>query len=104
MTIDAEVFRLNRAATEQMQIVADRCTDQDLGLALGDGWTPAIAFSHLAFWDARVLNMLENIERTGKMEVSLLDDSVNDILIPFFAAIPPRDAVRLALKTAEALD
>ena len=66
--------------------------------------TVAIAFAHLAFWDRRVLDVLDRTERAGKLVSSEIDVSVNDLLLPLWAAIPPREAVRLAIESAEALD
>ena len=59
---------------------------------------------HLAFWDRRALFVLEMTEQAGKLVAPKFDDSLNDLELPFWAAIPVREAVRLAVESAEALD
>jgi len=51
-----------------------------------------------------VMNILENTERDGKLFTPEIDIVVNDISLPFLAAIPPREAARMALEIAQALD
>jgi hypothetical protein len=47
---------------------------------------------------------LDMTERDGKLLFSEIDVSVNDVSLPLWAAIPPREAARIAIETAEALD
>ena len=51
-----------------------------------------------------MISILENTERDGKVSAPEIDIVVNDLSLPFWAAIPPREAARMALETAEALD
>ncbi len=64
----------------------------------------AILLAHLAFWDRRVMYVLDMTERDGKLFIPGIDISVNDLSLPLWAAIPPREAARIAIETAEALD
>jgi hypothetical protein len=64
----------------------------------------AIALAHLAFWDRRVMYVLDQTERDGTLFVPEIDIFVNDLSLPLWAAIPPREAARIAIETAQALD
>lgn len=48
--------------------------------------------------------VLDMTERDGKVFIPAIDVFVNDLSLPLWAAIPPRDAARLAIENAEALD
>ena len=71
---------------------------------VGEHWTVGIALAHLAFWDRRVIYVLDMTERDGKLFVPEIDIFVNDLSLPLWAAIPPRQAGRIAIEAAEALD
>ena len=103
MPVDAAVHGANAAATGRMRAMA-RLTDAELATPVGEHWTVAVALAHLAFWDRRVLLVLEGTERAGAVEAREIDISVNDVTLPAWSAIPPRDTVRLAIESAETLD
>ena len=104
MTVDRSYAELNRAATERIRALAARLTDEDLQQRVGEHWTVAIALAHLAFWDRRVMYVLDNTEREGRLSLFEIDILVNDISLPLWAAIPPRASAALAVEAAEALD
>jgi hypothetical protein len=60
--------------------------------------------AHLAFWDRRVMYVLDRTEQDGKLFIPEIDVFVNDLSLPLWAAIPPRAAALIAIETAEALD
>jgi hypothetical protein len=104
MTLDRSFIERNRASTERIRALAARLSDADLQQPVGEHWTVAIALAHLAFWDRRVLYVLDMTERDGKLFIPEIDIFVNDLSLPLWAAIPPREAARIAIETAEALD
>ena len=104
MTIDQSFIERNRASTERIRALAARLTDDDLRRPVGEHWTIAIALAHIAFWDRRVLAVLDATQREGKVSAPPIDISANDLLLPFWAAIPPRQAAQIAIESAEALD
>lgn len=104
MTVDRSFVQLNRAATDRMRTLAARLTDEELLHPVGEHWTVAIVFAHLAFLDRRALYVLDATEREGRVVNPDYDIFVNDLSLPLWAAIPPRQAARLAIETAEALD
>jgi hypothetical protein len=82
----------------------ERLSDDELQHPVGEHWTVAIALAHLAFWDRRVLYALDRTEKEGKLFAPIIDLLVNDLSLPLWAAIPPRQAARLAIDTADVLD
>jgi hypothetical protein len=104
MTLDRSFIERNRASTHRIRALAARLTDEELQHPVGEHWTVAIALAHLAFWDRRVMYVLDMTERDGKLFIPEIDIFVNDLSLPLWAAIPPREAARIAIETAEALD
>ena len=104
MTLDRSFIELNRASTNRMRDLAARLSDAEMQHPVGEHWTVAIALAHLAFWDRRVLYVLDMTERDGALFVPAIDIFVNDLSLPLWAAIPPREAARIAIETSEVLD
>ena len=104
MTLDRSFVELNRASTERIRALAARLSDEELQHPVGEHWTVAIVLAHLAFWDRRVMYVLDMTERDGKLFIPEIDIFVNDLSLPLWAAIPPREAARIAIETAETLD
>ena len=104
MTLDRSFAEHNRASTDRIRALAARLTDEEMQHPVGQHWTVAIALAHLAWWDRRVMYVLDTTERDGKLFIPEIDIFVNDLSLPLWAAIPPRAAARIAIETAEALD
>ena len=94
----------NRAATQRLRLFAERLSDDDLRRPVGQHWTVAILLAHLAFTDGRALWVLDATQRARRAVNPDYGVFVNDISLPFWAAIPPRQAANLAIETAEAAD
>jgi hypothetical protein len=104
MPDDRSFVALNRTSTNRLRTLAERLSDTELQTRVGDHWTIAIVFAHLAFLDRRALYVLDATERAGTVINPDFDLFVNDLALPLWAVIPPREAVRICLETAEALD
>src|SRR5512145_2883436 len=104
MTLDRSFVELNRASTERIRMLAARLSDEEMLHPVGEHWTVAVVFAHLAFWDRRVMYVLDMTERDGKLFIPEIDIFVNDLSLPLWAAIPPRAAAQIAIETAETLD
>jgi hypothetical protein len=102
--MDRSFVEQNRASTERMRSLAARLSDEEMQHPVGEHWTAAIALAHLAWWDRRVMYVLDMTERDGKLFIPEIDIVVNDLSLPLWAAIPPRSAARIAIETAETLD
>jgi hypothetical protein len=104
MTIDQPFIELNRASRERMRMLANRLTNEEMLTKVGEHWTVGIVYAHIAWWDRRVIYVLDMTEKDGKLFVPEIDIFVNDLSLPLWAAVPPREAVRIAMENAEALD
>ena len=102
--MDRSFVEQNQAATDRLRTLVNRLTAEQMHLKVGADWTVSITLAHLAFWDRRVLLVLDGTERDGKLFPVEFDLIVNNALLPTWALIPPRAAARLALETAVALD
>ena len=104
MPLDLAYKDLNRASTERIKKLASTLTDEEMQTRVGEHWTVSMALAHLAFWDRRVLYVLDMTAKEGKLSTPQIDIVVNDLSLPFWAAIPPRESARIAVETAEELD
>ena len=104
MTLDRSYIELNRTSRDRMQTLAGRLTDEQLLTKVGKHWTVGIVYAHIAWWDRRVIYVLDMTEKDGKLFIPEIDIFVNDLSLPLWAAVPPREAVRIALETANTLD
>jgi hypothetical protein len=103
MALDKSYIELNRASTERIRLMA-QLGDKEIHTKVGEHWTVGIVFAHLAWWDRRVMYVLDMTEKKGKLFIPEIDIFVNDLSLPLWAAVPPREAARIAIETAETLD
>src|SRR2546430_14967481 len=97
----------NDGQRERLRALVARLSDGELGRLLGAGWTIASVLGHLAFWDQRILVLLERWQREGPAAVPpALDhaavDWINDAAKPLLLALPARRAADAAVALAEA--
>ena len=104
MPIDTSYIEQNRASTERIRALIARLSDEEMQIKVGEQWTVTIALAHLAFWDRRVMHILDMTEKAGKLFDLEIDIIVNDLSLPLWAVIPPRDAARICIESSEALD
>ena len=104
MTLDRSFVELNRASRERMRTLASHLSDEEMQTRVGEHWTVGIVYAHIAWWDRRVMYVLDMTEKNGRLFIPEMDIFVNDLSLPLWAAVPPREAVRIALENAEALD
>jgi phage shock protein C len=97
----------NRTERERLRALVARLGEDDLRRPMSGGWTVAAVLAHLAFWDQRILVLLQQWDRTGRLPRSMNDadvDWINDAGKPLCLALAPRDAARLAVTAADAVD
>jgi DinB family protein len=104
MPLDPSYKGLNRASKERIRALAERLTDEEMQTRVGEHWTVGIVFAHLAWWDRRIMYVLDMTEKNGKLFIPEIDIFVNDLSLPLWAAVPPREAARIAIETSETLD
>jgi hypothetical protein len=98
------IFQSNRKSTERMRQIIHGLSEKGLSHTTGNHWTIAVTLAHLAFWDQRVIHVIETAKKNNELNAPLFDDQLNDILTPILGAIPPADSARMAIRTVETLD
>ena len=106
LAIDSEVLAENAAQLRRLQSLADGLSDADLQRDAGAGWTVAVAFAHLAFWDRLYLGVLSDWTSLGtpQDDPTSNDAVVNDALLGEWLALPPRSATARAVAAAQSVD
>jgi len=104
MAIDSAYKKLNRASRERIHALADRLTDEEMLTRVGEHWTVAVVLAHLAWWDRRVMYVLDMTEKDKKLFVPEIDIFVNDLSLPLWLAVPPREVARICIESAETVD
>ena len=102
--MDRGFVEKNKASTDRLRKLVAGLEDGDMNRRVGADWTVAVALAHLAFWDRRVQFVLDRTAQAGKLSPVEIDTTANDVMLPALELIPGRDAARLAIETAEALD
>jgi len=97
----------NEASLRELRARVESLKEEDLGRRLANGWTVAETLCHLGFWDRVMLGRIERWERDG-VEPMVLDgrstDPLNDAVQMMSGAVPGREAARLVIEAAEAID
>lgn len=104
MPLDPNYTELNRASTERIKKLAASLTYEEMQTRVGEHWTVSIALAHIAFWERRVAYVLDMTAKDGKLFIPQIDIVVNDLSLPLWAAVPAREAARIAIETCEELD
>ena len=98
------IFQANRKSTERMRGIIQGLSKEKMTLTLSNNWPVFVSLAHLAFWDQRVIHVIELAKKNNVLAAPLFDDQLNDILTPILYAIPPEAAINLAVNTANSLD
>src|ERR1051326_8550360 len=104
MTLDLTYKEQNRASRERIRALAERLSDEEMLTPVGEHWTVGVVFAHIAFWERRVMYVLDMTEKDNKLFIPNIDIFVNDLSLPLWLAVPPREAARIAIEMCEALD
>ena len=107
--MDRPYIAENNRERARLRALVDRLSDGDLARSLDAGWTVGGVLAHLAFWDQRILVLIERWEKEGLGSIPRsVDDKdvdwINDSTKALCLALPPREAARLAVATADAVD
>jgi hypothetical protein len=107
MSGDRSYIARNDDERARLVALVAKCSDTDLARPMPAGWTVAAVLGHIAFWDQRILALLDQWETTGVVpntEIEADIDWINDAGKPLLLAVPPRKAAELAVAIAEATD
>jgi len=94
----------NAVQRERLHALVAAITDRQLDTCLPNGWPVYCVLAHLGFWDQRSTVLLRKWAQKGVSSPPIDPQVVNDALLPFFAAIPPRLAADLAISSAGIID
>jgi hypothetical protein len=94
----------NKAARERMRSLIEGMSDEELALPTVAGWTIASTLAHVAFWDFRILYLLQHWKENEIAPSPYDVDAINEAHKPLCLALFPRAATNLALQAAEAID
>jgi hypothetical protein len=98
------IFQANRESTTRLRNIISQISDEEFSISIGSEWTISITLAHLALWDYRVIFVIESAIKNNKVHAPFYDDQLNDILTPSMKAIPPTEAAKMAIATAERVD
>jgi hypothetical protein len=107
MSADRGYVKSNDTERARLEALVAKCSDADLAHPMPAGWTVAGVLGHLAFWDQRIIVLLDQWETKGiapTHEVASDVDWINDAGKPMLLAMAPRMLARLAVDIAEAAD
>ena len=109
MAADRSYVAENRAQLARLEALVDRLSDQELTRPLPAGWTVAGVLAHLAFWDFRIVALLDRWGPDGRGTPPPAYDQaavdwINDAGKPLCLGLPPRAAARMAIDAALAAD
>ena len=109
MAADRSYVAENQAELARLRALVDRLSDQELAQPMPAGWTVAGVLAHLAYWDQRIVVLMDRWGADGRgtppppIEEAAVE-WVNDAGKPLCLGLSPRGAARLAVDAAEAAD
>lgn len=108
MSRDRSYIEANETARGRLRDLVDGLSDEQLSGPMEAGWTVASVLAHVAFWDNRIVVLLDRWGPDGRGETPTYEDEavdwMNDATKPIFLAMPPRVGAQAALDAAEAAD
>jgi hypothetical protein len=107
MAADRSYVARNDKERARLKAIVARCSDADLARPMPAGWTVAGVLLHAAFWDQRILVLVERWRTRDIAPRPELPEDVewiNESAKPAQLAVPPRRAAELALEIAEKVD
>jgi hypothetical protein len=109
MAVDRAYVAENDRERGRLEALVRRLGDRELAHPMDAGWTVAAVLAHMAFWDQRIVVLLDEWERRGAawrppLEEERDVDWINDATKLLCLALPPRIAAALALSVAEEVD
>ncbi len=106
MAADRSYIAVNDRERHRLEALVDKLDDAALSRAMPAGWTVAAVLAHLAFWDQRIIVLIDLLKRGAKipLEDPVEVEWINDAAKPAQLALPPRRAATLAIETARATD
>jgi hypothetical protein len=101
MSTDSETISGNEAWLKRLETLVKRLSDADLAHPMEAGWTVSAVLVHMAFYDIRIVTLLQKWSSEGAVSPSAIDsDVVNEVARHLCLAIPAHTAAEMALTWA----
>ena len=107
MAADRSYVSVNDRERHRLEALVDKLDDKALSRPMPGEWTVAAVLAHLAFWDQRIILLIELLKRGTSippLENAADVEWINDAAKPAQLALVPRRAATLAVETARATD
>jgi hypothetical protein len=108
MVTNRSYIRENEASLRRLRDLVEGLSEEQLASPTDGGWTVAGVLAHMAFWDYRIVTLLDRWGPDGGGDTPTYEgedvDWINDATKPIFLAMPPRVAAQTALDAARAAD
>jgi hypothetical protein len=106
MPVDRSYIAMNDRERQRLEALVEKLDDAALSHAMPAGWTVAGVLAHLAFWDERIVVLVQLLTRGEPVPVAKEADVewINDAAKPAQLGLLPRRAAALAVETARAAD
>ncbi len=98
MPIDPQILQHNRGQLQRLERLV--ASNPDYTADLGGGWTVAVAFAHLAFWDYRQAELIRNWSAPESVPSAHTDDQLNPVLERFWQQMPHEQCGAMAVEAA----
>jgi hypothetical protein len=98
MPIDPEILKHNTEQLERLERLVS--SNPDYGVDLHDGWTAAVAFGHMAFWDRFQAELLRDWEIGDPLPDDDMDHNLNAVLERFWQQLVPEVTGQMAVDAA----
>jgi hypothetical protein len=106
--VDRSIVAKNDTERSRLRALVARLTDAELAHPMPAGWTVAGVLGHLAFWDQRIVVLLDRWRQGGAAALQTVNstdiDWINDAAKPLLLGLPPRRGAELAVAIADAAD
>jgi hypothetical protein len=102
MPIDPSILKLNAEQTNRLERFVFSSPDYNVDLC--DGWTAAVAFAHMGFWDRRQAELLRNWNISDPLPESATDDQLNPVLERYWQQLTPEATGQMAVEAAHEVD
>ncbi len=100
----AELRKDNASENAHLKSMVENLSEDDLRLPMEAGWTVSAVLAHMAFWDQRAIILIDLWKKDGIGPSPIDTDVVNEATRRLCLAIPPRQAVELAISLADEVD
>jgi hypothetical protein len=103
--VDRSYVERNRSQTERLKALS-RLSDEELRHPIGEHWTVGIMLAHLAYWGVRAIGALAAWRQYQTPLVLWIagESFANDLWLPVWKVMPPRQALDQAIDVSTTLD